>query len=47
MKGALFLKKHKLVGVMVLGHPKILKDHELQKYTDTYARSNLKFVGKW
>ena len=47
MKDALFLKKHKLVGVMVLGQPKILKDHVLQKYTETYARNNLKFVGKW
>jgi hypothetical protein len=47
MKDAIFLKKHKLVGVMVLGQPKILKDNVLQKFTDTYARNNLKFVGKW
>jgi hypothetical protein len=42
-----FLKKNKLVGVMVLGHPKIIKDHVLEKYIDTYANKNLKFDGKW
>jgi hypothetical protein len=42
-----FLKKNKLVGVMVLGHPKIIKDHVLEKYINTYAKTNLKFDGKW
>ena len=32
---------------MVLGHPKIIKDHVLEKYIKTYAKTNLKFDGKW
>jgi hypothetical protein len=32
---------------MVLGHPKIIKEHVLKKYVDTYAKKNLKFDGKW
>ena len=32
---------------MVLGHPKIIKDHVLKMYEDTYAKKNLKFDGKW
>ena len=36
-----FLKENDLVGVMIRGHPKMLKNTQIDKFKDNYAQANL------